>query len=205
MTQIKYITPKFELEGSIAVIGSSVSILDQKLGEEIDSHENVIRFNRQPTKDWEDHVGSKTTARLVNVHVFQSRNVGRWEVDKDFVRRLADTKLILLDAIPELPGKRTEFIDDSIELFLFDNSKLRKHCVQLGIPDIGSRPSVGTSMLLSIILSSRRPIVYGWDVATDAPLSHYWEDRDNKSPCHNIDNERIALRLLQKKNLLEIR
>lgn len=52
---------------SCAVVGSSSSLLIQELGEEIDSHEIVIRFNGAPTYGYEKQVGKKTSIRISNV------------------------------------------------------------------------------------------------------------------------------------------
>mmetsp|Transcript_58557 Transcript_58557/g.186662 ORF Transcript_58557/g.186662 Transcript_58557/m.186662 type:complete len:474 (+) Transcript_58557:82-1503(+) len=53
--------------GSCAVVGNSGVLLDAEAGEEIDGYDTVIRFNGAPTKNYEQHVGSKTTIRIQNV------------------------------------------------------------------------------------------------------------------------------------------
>ncbi|XP_068135314.1 beta-galactoside alpha-2,6-sialyltransferase 1-like [Hyperolius riggenbachi] len=52
--------------GRCAVVMSSGSMNSSKLGNEIDSHDAVLRFNDAPTKGFETDVGSKTTIRLMN-------------------------------------------------------------------------------------------------------------------------------------------
>eukprot|EP00898_Chlorokybus_atmophyticus_P004439 jgi/Chlat1/4997/Chrsp32S04934 len=49
-----------------AIVGSSGVLLKYDMGEEIDSHDCVIRFNAAPTLGYDTHVGKKTTMRLVN-------------------------------------------------------------------------------------------------------------------------------------------
>ncbi|XP_059479727.1 beta-galactoside alpha-2,6-sialyltransferase 2 isoform X2 [Neocloeon triangulifer] len=54
---------------SCAVIASAASLLDSQLGNFIDSHDAVVRFNHAPTDGYESDVGSKTTIRIVNSQV----------------------------------------------------------------------------------------------------------------------------------------
>lgn len=49
--------------GSCAIVGNSGKLLTHTHGKEIDSHDTVIRFNAAPTRNFEAHVGSKTTIR----------------------------------------------------------------------------------------------------------------------------------------------
>ncbi|KAG9494417.1 beta-galactoside alpha-2,6-sialyltransferase 1-like isoform X1 [Eleutherodactylus coqui] len=56
-----------------AVVSSAGSMKGSRLGQEIDSHDAVIRFNAAPTKGFETDVGSKTTFRLINSQVVTRR------------------------------------------------------------------------------------------------------------------------------------
>lgn len=51
-----------------AVVGNSGLVLRYKHGSRIDEHDAVIRLNDAPTIGFEEHVGAKTTFRLVNVN-----------------------------------------------------------------------------------------------------------------------------------------
>ena len=59
-----------------AIVGSSGVLLSTMKGQEIDSHDAVIRFNKAPTKGFETYVGSRTSLRLVNTNhaLFRSAN-----------------------------------------------------------------------------------------------------------------------------------
>ncbi|XP_069752733.1 beta-galactoside alpha-2,6-sialyltransferase 1-like [Narcine bancroftii] len=56
-----------------AVVASAGSILQSKLGNEIDAHDAVLRFNGAPTTGYESDVGSRTTIRVVNSQIISTQ------------------------------------------------------------------------------------------------------------------------------------
>ncbi|XP_004928745.3 beta-galactoside alpha-2,6-sialyltransferase 2 [Bombyx mori] len=52
-----------------AVVSSAGALLGSRLGDFIDSHDMVLRFNNAPTDNYTDDVGSKTTFRILNSQV----------------------------------------------------------------------------------------------------------------------------------------
>ncbi|KAK3280217.1 hypothetical protein CYMTET_11936 [Cymbomonas tetramitiformis] len=57
--------PRGGLWRSCAVVGNSGLLLKYRQGRAIDAHDAVFRFNDAPTKGFEDHVGRRTTLRIV--------------------------------------------------------------------------------------------------------------------------------------------
>ncbi|KAL2629304.1 hypothetical protein R1flu_013990 [Riccia fluitans] len=56
---------------SCAVVGNSGILLNSSYGEQIDSHEMVIRLNNAKIHGFEKHVGSKTTLAFVNSNILR--------------------------------------------------------------------------------------------------------------------------------------
>ncbi|KAK7086365.1 Beta-galactoside alpha-2,6-sialyltransferase 2 [Halocaridina rubra] len=60
------------------IVSSSGSLKGSKLGNFIDSHDAIIRFNHAPTEGFEEDVGSRTTLRIVNSQVVTKPKFDFW-------------------------------------------------------------------------------------------------------------------------------
>ena len=60
---------------NMLLIGNSPNVKDKELGQYINQNNfNIIRFNQQPTKNYEQYIGSHTTYRVVNGITWVSNN-----------------------------------------------------------------------------------------------------------------------------------
>jgi hypothetical protein len=59
--------------GNCAVVGNSGVLLNTTFGRDIDAHQVVIRLNAAPTHGYVQHVGLKTTARVMNNAIVKVR------------------------------------------------------------------------------------------------------------------------------------
>ena len=94
-------------------------------GEKIDEFDEVIRFNRAPTYGYENKVGSKTTLRVINNHVFNNNDIsseGYTNQPKDFVRNLRDTRILYFASDLAPWNSRVANTHQSNKLFLYDYS-----------------------------------------------------------------------------------
>ena len=198
------ITPDLDVDPSIAIVGSSATLLEKEYGKEIDSFTDVLRFNRAPTENYEKYAGSKTTIRVVNQHVFACQlNTKRWDPKTQpqyLVREIKDTKIVSIGP-------------QSLQQFNHSASLVDKSCschvaiqYQALYQLVGQQPTVGFVAMALLVNSGLKPTLYGFYGQAGGEgskaLSHYWEQRDNKAPCHNFGKEQEFLREWDEQGLL---
>ena len=180
----------------VAIVGGSSSLSRKNLGEEIDAHDYVVRFNRAPTKGFEDIAGSKCSLRVANNHVFDNHkeDPSIWTGQPhDFIKNLKDTIILYFgpDINPWNNYKKNTDSSCSLYRFQYENSDLLK--MRLGVK-FGANFSVGVGVIVLFVLSGITPTIYGFDVEEDTGRSHYWESRPAVGPCHNLLTEKQILK-----------
>lgn len=186
MPNLLHITPDLFLSERVALVGSSGRLKDTLYGEEIDSMEDVVRFNRAITDGYESLVGTKRTLTVANIHVFGNQQLGRpsgWtQNNPNFIRRLRHQRILYFG--PVIPNSswdnRANNTHSSCTLYKADYNKFKVNKKQ---------PTVGFGFIKACVLSGIVPHLYGFDLDNSRHRDHYWEERDNLSPCHNLSKE----------------
>lgn len=116
---LKFLKPNINISDDLAIVGSSKSILKKNFGKEIDTYQDVIRFNKSPVKNYEKFVGSKTTIRVVNNVVFefyQSQDNSN-QKDTGSINFLEKTKIITINPSKIVEEKKKIFSLIQISIF----------------------------------------------------------------------------------------
>lgn len=187
--KLEHIQPNLKISENVAVIGSSYTLLENKYGEEIDSFDDVIRFNRAPIEGYEEHVGSKTTVRAANIHVFTGRPPdSRFNIktqNPKFIKNEENCKVICIQKV----SNPKQFIHKtSVPYFMESLSFLNKKY------NLGKDPTIGFKMLYILISNNFKPTLYGFGINEDDNPTHYWEKLKHKSTYHNLGKERKIIK-----------
>jgi len=73
--RISFFFSNFIKKRTVAVVGNSKNLINNKLGKRIDHFSIVIRFNLSKINRYKKYVGSKTTIHVINENVFLNRKV----------------------------------------------------------------------------------------------------------------------------------
>ena len=205
----------------IALVGSSARILDSNHGEKIDQYKEVVRFNRAPIGGYEEHVGSKTTLRIANNHVFNNNDVekdeGVWgDQPKDFIRDLRNQRILYCadDLAPW--WNRQQNTHESNQLFVVDYPIVEYMRHTLGVKWEGHL-TIGAVFIFLALTSGLGPVdemgeapgqpllhLYGFDILEDVKRTHYWEQRpEPQGKSHSISTEKNWLIHLIQNNLIK--
>jgi len=192
--EISLINPKIVINENVAIVGSSKNLLDSTYGEEIDLYDDVIRFNRAPINGFEKFVGSKTTIRVTNVHVFKGSkpDLNRFEIKNqppDFVKKQKNCKIVCIQ--PPCSLKESKKYIDATSSAHFMNPNLL-HNISHKFK-LGKLPTAGFAMLYILLNNGIKPTLYGFGLNENKNPSHYWENLTVRSVHHHLDKERKIL------------
>lgn len=204
--KFEFVSPELILGKKVAVVGSSGILLGTGSGKDIDSYDEVIRFNRAPTKGFETDVGSKTTLRVANSHVFANmsyaQDCGFTNQPQYFIKNLKNTKILYMAPSDWYHWQfRKDHVDESCEIYRFlwedmkDLHNILNHKDDKGL-------MAGTMVVGALAHSGIVPDLFGFDVESSIVRTHYFGDRPKKTNTgyHKVSNDiNIILSLTEHK------
>ena len=209
--QIVYTEPVLEVDDNICIVASSINLLDNKYGKEIDTFDDVVRFNRAPTDGFEEYVGAKTTVRTANNHVFANIPHVGWATEgqpTNFIKNQKNIKIVRIGPHPSnISAEHARMhIDETSTAYIVpfnDVVQQMRYSKERWVKDKPMRtefvPSVGLAFVWMCIESDITPHLFGFGV--DEPpenATHYWEkDKVKAGPCHTYSLERDMLREME--------
>ena len=197
MIKLPPVTPDLHVSSSLAIVASSSRLLSSDYGKTIDSFDDVVRFNRAPIDTFERYVGSKTTIRVANNHVFGNIPHEGWESASqptNFIRDQRNVKILHL-GIRQFWGEREKHIHESCRAFLVDYRYIDSLSLRLGF-----RPSGGFCFLTLCIEAGIKPAIFGYGVDEES-YGHYFDP--NSVSTHDFSSERKIIKFwIEEKKLV---
>ena len=192
---VQHVEPELNVSENVAIVASSPRLLTTEYGELIDSFDDVVRFNRAPTDGYEKHVGTKTTIRVANNHVFGNIPHTGWETDGQptfFIKEQENINVIWLGpgASGGEPGwvNREKNIHETSKPFLSDYDTIFSNLTPM---TNGTRPSAGFGFLWLLLNSGLKPTIFGFGVGEEGCV-HYWELNSVSSHLFTEEREVIS-------------
>lgn len=182
------------ISDNIIIIGSSSSVLRNKLGENINQFKSIVRFNRSPIDSYEEYVGNRTDLRILNNHVSLNVKLKSNEFSnspQSFIPSIKNSKILIIGPGVNLYAVH-KTLDSSNDIYLFDYSKISQLKSNLKIHKLNKQMSVGFCFMCLTILSGFKPTIYGFDFNNQS-RTHYWEDRIKHSAAHSINDESLYM------------
>lgn len=186
---------KEEKQLTIAIVGNSPILLEKEYGEEIDGHDEVLRFNYFKTVGFEKSVGSKTTMyAFANIckdlnPIFKTLDKDklffRFDLDKNDERFINTLKDISKGALS---------VND---VTCIDKSFLEKVTKKVTTKQIcwpnSCYVSTGLAMLEYIYLNypDAQIDAYGFSFFDPKVKFHYFDDIKGNLKCHEGDKEKF--------------
>lgn len=167
-----------ELKGSVAIVGNSDQILDKDCGREIDSHDNVFRFNLAALdQQYQKAIGSKSDFFLLSRMITTVRYPHPEPLQSRFIQICRNSKIICY------PGHTKNVMRYCKRPYLLANdiSIINQTIIRLfGHPpaqfSVMNHPRNGVKLAVALMIAGIKPTLFGFDLeARDAP-SHYFDD-----------------------------
>ena len=96
LKKINFIKSNLYMYENICIVGSSKKIL-KKTRKKINHFKEIVRFNRAKTGSFKEYVGTKTSLRIFNNHVFLNMKI--WGIRKSeqfFAKKIKNKKILII-------------------------------------------------------------------------------------------------------------
>lgn len=195
---------------SIALIGSSKSILKKKWGKKIDKKKIVIRFNKAKIKNYYEFVGRKDNLRFLNnvcIEVdFFKKNKKNFFKKKNIIisPHKIQNKYNLIKTIKDCSFI---FFDSSFYQYLIIFKYFHYPNLLLNLLKYKLKKNFSVGFFAILIFSSKKnpPDLFGFDLTENMKKrTHYWEKGPKVGNVHNLSLEHRFIKYMHKKNLLNI-
>lgn len=177
----------------VCVIGNGPNVMDNKLGEEINSFNEVVRFNRSPIKGYEEFIGNKTTYRFINrVVAFNSREDPN--EDLSIVPSFRNMTIILDNDLKQVFKNNNGVFDKSCNFSFINRKQELKEMLGNYLPDIDikERKPTGGLAIISYFLNKGYDVtIHGFGLSDNRNLKvipHFYEDKNVKT-THDYNYE----------------
>ena len=204
-----------KVNSKCAIVGNSGALLNSSHGKLIDSHDYVIRFNLAPTEGYENHVGTKTSLRIVNCHMFNSLlpNSSKHykeifsKFDPNYALKMKNENVLLKDSINVNTFAHVFEImkNNGCTLNFVDPTTIQIISKQLNLDSGGP-----TSGIIGIFIAKnmfKKVSCFGFSFYEDPWESkHYFENIKPyaQSKSHTLDKEKDWVHELNQKKEIEL-
>lgn len=178
-----------------AIVGTSGNLLYAEHGEDIDSHDVVIRTNLGKTATFEKHVGSRTTLRITGELTVDYEYCDEILVHRDHLR-MSKTALQWFWSI--FPGEYSLLLHEKIMEDQYN--KLLMHFNNRTTHDYRS---VGMISILFALPLCSRITVYGYNSYNQTYPRHYYENYMGRL-YHEPSDEACVIEGLRRNGLLNV-
>ena len=180
----------------LAIIGNA-PYSNIKIGDYIDSFDDIVRFNYYTLKGHEEFIGSKTTIWAFHDRIFQNITTRHKQQYELFLKE----RKVLIRTHGDIKGKLKEVYNANSPKGRFDiiNWKMVKNLQDI----LGSNPSTGMCVLHRLLYDYDEIFYYGLGKLNQCSYHHYFSTTKSKGKehlSHNGFNELEYINKLEQEN-----
>jgi len=167
-----------DLEGSVALVGNSDQLLGSEYGTEIDSHDNVFRFNLAAMgKSLQSDIGKRADYFLFAANICSPLKPLSREEEARFVQICRYSNIICYPGqtkrVSKFNRRPFEMHIDPLQVNAITTRLLGPHQMLFSQHN---HPRNGIKLLACLLDAGFKPHMYGFDVADRGNNSHYFDD-----------------------------